>query len=442
MGRRITTRSESCTTRRNLGAYLAGLLSLATLPVAALDFSVSGFGTLGYARSDRSYAYQRFIDDGGTLSRDSLAGLQVDAKFADQFGATLQVKAAPAMTNDKQYEGTVSWAFLSWRPSNDWLIRAGRQRIPLYLYSQSFDVGVTYDFARLPTEMYSISPNNDFDGLSFSKNWGLDSGDLTLDGFWGKSKADIRVWLRDNIPPVQSAGPIFRALELKGGGLALSYKQNENVYRVGVGRVVIGERNGVSSIPTTFPFVTLFPGVGYYQVDAALPGPGIPTISRFGYTTATLGADVDAGSGFRAVGELARTFVPQTDVSTQSTRGYASVLKRLEKWTPYVTYAFLRSQARPLNLHNSVNNTTVPAFVPGAVLINASQRAGADGILAYDQSSWAVGTSYAFSATSKLKAEWMRVRIGQTSSLVDAPPASNIRNQHINVLSVSYNFVF
>ena len=84
----------------------------------------------------------------------------------------------------------------------------------------------------------------------------------------------------------------------------------------------------------------------------------------------------------------------------------------------------------------------MPASVPGAVLINASQRAGADGILAYDQSSWAVGTSYSFSATSKLKAEWMRVRIGQTSSLVDAPPASNIRNQHINVLSMSYNVVF
>jgi hypothetical protein len=53
-----------------------------------------------------------------------------------------------------------------------------------------------------------------------------------------------------------------------------------------------------------------------------------------------------------------------------------------------------------------------------------------------------VGTSYSFSATSKLKAEYMRTHIGQVSSLVDAPSGGNIRDQNINVYSLSYNFVF
>mgnify|MGYP006378802773 CR=1 FL=1 len=78
----------------------------------------------------------------------------------------------------------------------------------------------------------------------------------------------------------------------------------------------------------------------------------------------------------------------------------------------------------------------------GAVLINASQRSLADHSFAYDQSSWAVGTSYAFSPTSKLKAEYLRTHIGDMSTLVDAPSGSNIRNQNINVFSLSYNFVF
>ena len=99
-----------------------------------------------------------------------------------------------------------SWAFLSYRPTNDWLIRAGKQRIPLYLYSETVDVGVTYDFARLPTEMYSIISSDDFTGLSFSKNWGMENGDLSLDGYWGKATTDFRVWIRDNIPPVQRSG--------------------------------------------------------------------------------------------------------------------------------------------------------------------------------------------------------------------------------------------
>ena len=189
------------------------------MPAAAIDFSVSGFGTVGYARSDQPYAYQRFIDDSGTFWRDTLAGLQIDATFADKFGATVQFKLAPATNSDDEYKGTVSWAFLSWRPTNDWLFRAGKQRIPLYLYSQTLDVGVTYDFARLPTEMYSISPNNDLVGLSFSKSWGLADGELVLDAYWGKFKADFRFWLRDDIPPVRRcSGQLFASRRTSRAG--------------------------------------------------------------------------------------------------------------------------------------------------------------------------------------------------------------------------------
>src|SRR5438477_4949494 len=220
---------------RYAALLLSVLMDLAALPVAAVDFSVaavdlsvSAFGTLGYARSDQPYKYQRFIDESGTFMRDSLAGLQVDAKLADKFGATVQVKVAPDTTKDNRYEGTVSWAFLSCRPTNDWLIRAGKQRIPLYLYSETVDVGVTYDFARLPTEMYSIISSDDFTGLSFSKNWGMENGDLSLDGYWGKAPADFRAWIRDNIPQVQSSGAVFFEEDVEGEGLVLSYKRNED----------------------------------------------------------------------------------------------------------------------------------------------------------------------------------------------------------------------
>ena len=426
---------------RRAALLLAVLMNLVAIPVAAVDFSVSGFGTAGYARSDQSYTYQRFIDDSGTFWRDSVAGLQVDARLADKFGATVQFKLAPATDSDDEFKGTVSWAFLSWRPTNDWLLRAGKQRMPLYLYSETVDVGVTYEFARLPTEMYSITTNNDAVGLSFSKAWGVQGGDLVLDGYWGKSNADFRFWLRDNIPPFQNSGATFFGEDIKVGGLVLSYKRNEDTYRMAFTRAAIELRDG-TSFPTTFPFVTLAPGIGYYQVDSSLPGPGIPTVDSLTVTIVTLGAEVGLGSGFRVIGELARTFMPNTDISIASTRGYASLLKRMDQWTPYVVYSFLHSQPRVRDLYNNVNYNTVPDFVPGAALINATQRSGADHTFAYDQSSWAVGTSYAFSATSKLKAEYLRTHIGQMSTLVDAPAGSNIRDQNINVFSLSYNFVF
>jgi hypothetical protein len=190
--------------------------------------------------------------------------------------------------------------------------------------------------------------------------------------------------------------------------------------------------------------VTVFPGFGYYQVNASMPGPGVGTKSGFHNTIVTLGADVRFDQGFRATAEFARTYITQSgvDFANASSRGYIGVLKKIEQWTPYVSYAFLHSETGQLSVYNKVNSNTVPNFVPGAVLINASQRVGADLMLPYDQRSWALGTSYSFSASSKLKAELMRTRIGQASSLVDGPPGSNIRNQNINVFSVSYNFVF
>jgi hypothetical protein len=45
-------------------------------------------------------------------------------------------------------------------------------------------------------------------------------------------------------------------------------------------------------------------------------------------------------------------------------------------------------------------------------------------------------------AAQVLKAEWMRVRVGEVSSLVDAPSGADIRNKNINVFSLSYSFAF
>lgn len=408
----------------------------------AADYSISGFGTLGYARSDKPYNYQRFINEGGTLRRDSVAGVQLDARFTETVGATVQLLAAPATDSDSKTDASVAWAFVSLRPTNDLLFRAGKQRIPLYLFSQSYSVGVTFPFARLPTEMYSISPSNEFTGLSASKSWEISGGDLTLDGYWGVSDLDVRFWIRDGIPMVQSPGSQFRKIGVDGGGLAISFRRQDNVLRAGLGKVIVDERHSSNAYPVTYPYVSLFPGIGYYQVNSSLPGPGIPVIDQYGYRTFTLGADLDIGSGFRAIGEFARSYVSDTLFSTQSTRGYLALLRPINKWTPYISYAFLHSEANVLALQRAVNDTTVPGFIPGAAQINLAQRAGADSLLAFDQRSLAIGTSYSLSATSKIKAELMHVRIGQVSSLVDAPPGSNIRNQGINVISVSYSVVF
>jgi len=291
--------------------------------------------------------------------------------------------------------------------------------------------------------MYSISPGNEFSGASFSKSWNFGNADLSIEGYWGATNVDGRFWIRDGMPQVQSAGPIFRTISLTGRGLILSYKKMENTVRFGIHRSVGRQPNG-SPLVATYPFVELFPGVGYFQVDPSMPGPGVPTVDSISNTIATIGADVALGNEYRVIAEFARTYVntPSAVIANASDRGYFAVSKRVGRWTPYVSYAFLRSDSRQLNLFESINKNTVSILIPGAALINASQRIGADSMLTYDQRSLAIGASYSLSATSKIKGELMHARIGRASSMVDGPPSSNIHHHRISVLSLSYSMVF
>lgn len=403
----------------------------------AADFSFSGYGTLGYAKSDKPFGYQRFIDDDGTLKRDTVFGAQLDARFENQIGATVQLKAAPSLSSDSKYDATVAWAFLSYRPSNDWLLRAGKLRIPLYLNSETTDIGATFDFARLPTEMYSISPTTDLNGASFRKNWTQDLGEWVLDGFWGKANIDQRSFSRDGV--VIPRGPSFEPIKITASGFALSLRRDEGSYRLGFNQAVARRANGqpITNRVLFQPIDASLPGAGVYL----LQGPGVQVSDSTNNTAITIGADVSVGAGVRVVGEFARRIV-RSDIGPDTTGGYVSVLKRISNWTVYGTYAHLRSTSGPLNNYTLVNENRVPEFIPNSKFINAGQRAQADYIQAFDQNSWAVGGSYSLTRTSKIKAELQRVHVGQVSFMVDALAGTTVRQQNFNVYSLSYSFAF
>src|SRR6185369_2047376 len=103
--------------------YWLALVLAVPAAADATEFNWSGFGTAGYAISDNANRYQRFITDRGTFNRDSVFGGQLDVKFNQQFGATIQARLAPAADSDSRWEPSLAWAFLSWRPLDDFLLR-------------------------------------------------------------------------------------------------------------------------------------------------------------------------------------------------------------------------------------------------------------------------------------------------------------------------------
>lgn len=407
------------------------------------DFSLSGFGTVGWSQSDQDFTYQRFITQQGTLKRDTRVGLQADWRISPEWYATLQLKLAPSIKSDSRWDISPAWGFVAWRPNDDWLLRAGRLRMPLYLYSESMDVGHTHDMARLPGEMYAAVPVPDFDGLYVSRSWTVGAQadqEITLDAYGGTARTHARIWLRDGLPPVLPAGALFAEVEAEQAGMALTWRTPQLLMRGAVSRSTIDRGMGVA---VTFPYVSLGPGLGYYQSNPALPGPGIPTVPKVSNTLVSAGAELNLGQGWRVTGEFMRNIQHDTEVGADATAGYVAVFKQMGPLTPYASVAGLRSRQLARDWYQRLTANPLPDVIPGGAQINQAQRLAADTFWPSDQHSLALGASYKLGPAMKLKGEWLHTRVNNVSRLVDTPSGSPtpVRRQ-VNVLTVNLDFTF
>lgn len=423
-----------------LAAMAAALLAA---PVArAQEFSWSAFGTIGYAQSNRDYGYMRNIDSSGSFDTDTVLGAQGDLRLNPQWSGTVQLKLAQSLKSDGRWDLTPAWAFVAWRPQDDWLLRAGKMRAPLYLQSESLDVGVTHDMARLPAEMYTLAPSSDFAGVSLAKTWALGERDLALDLYSGEIGTTARFWLRDGAPPQYGVGANFVDVKVRSSGLALTLRSPEGVLRGGIHRIAVRRRDG-TPIATSYPFVEVAPGIGYYQVDPQLPGPGVPVAGTIKNMVYTVGLEQALFPGWRVAAEYARIAQQDTELGSDSHGGYVALLHTMGRLTPYVSWGRLQSSEGTIAWNERLTSNQLPAFIPGADQINAAQRAAGETGYAIDQHSTAVGASYAIDAAQKVKFEWLHTRVGRVSRLVDTPPGQpSPRNTSIDVLSVGYHFSF
>lgn len=425
-------------------AALTALLcsALACAPALAVEAVWSGFATLGYAQSDSPYTYQSSIDEGGTWRRDTRVAGQLDLRLAPQWSATVQAQAAPAEDSDSRWQLHAAWAFVAWRPNNDWLLRAGRVRLPVYLYSESLDIGVASDMARMPHEMYSVLPSNNITGLDVTRSFVVGPYDLGVNVYTGGGRNTLRQWLRDGLPPVQPAGARFTSVDVRMTGVVLTARSDTLTWRLGAHRAHT-EREDGRALPVRYPRVDLGPGLGYWQVDDALPGPGIERVGRIRNLVLTAGAEWQLGQGWRLVGEAVRIVQKDTELGSDSKAGYVALFKRIGAWTPYLSLGLQRSSDEVLNWRQRLHDARVPAALPGAAQINAAQRVAGDAVYAMDQRSLALGASYTLSPRAKVKAEWLHTRIGQASAHFDTPPGQpDPRETGVNTVSLNFAVAF
>lgn len=146
----------------------------------AVDYSLSGFGTVQYTQGDNEEKYLRFINEDGTFKINSILGGQLDVQLNDEFSATVQYVIAPKQRRDESVELDNRWAFIKFKPNDNWHFKLGRQRQNLYLDSENLDVGHTYVPANLNPEVYYNAGVLAVDGFSANYNFEDSAG-----RYWG-----------------------------------------------------------------------------------------------------------------------------------------------------------------------------------------------------------------------------------------------------------------
>jgi hypothetical protein len=166
-------------------------MSLAAVSIPAFsavditeNFSISGFGSTSWARSDNDMPVMinRNVSDENCFDCDTTFGVQLDY-FYEAFKASVQVVKRP---QDHWSEPQLEWAYLGYS-IGDFEFRGGRLRLPLFLASEYYYVGHAYTMARPNEEVYnSILGITAFNGASVTWNYGInDELQLALTPFVG-----------------------------------------------------------------------------------------------------------------------------------------------------------------------------------------------------------------------------------------------------------------
>jgi hypothetical protein len=90
-------------------------------------------------------------DEDIDFAPESLIGLQFSADLLDGLSVTAQLVSRGA--ND--FKAKFEWAYVSYELNENWTIQAGRKRLPLFYYSDFFDVGYAYTWIRPPADNYT-----------------------------------------------------------------------------------------------------------------------------------------------------------------------------------------------------------------------------------------------------------------------------------------------
>lgn len=149
-----------------LAACIGAAALLTGLPSQAQDkIEWSGFGNIAAGMTtgsdDQLFGYDNDLD----FNPETLFALQAKASLSDKLTVTTQLMSR----GSDDFDLGVEWAYLQYQLSDSTSVNMGKLRLPLYIYSDSLDVGYSYHWLRTPQSVYRVAFDN-YTGVSVQHN--------------------------------------------------------------------------------------------------------------------------------------------------------------------------------------------------------------------------------------------------------------------------------
>lgn len=390
----------------------------------AAIFSYKGFGTLATTGTDtdaigfrRDISTSRGATKSWDLTTDSRLGIQLDAKFSDQFDATLQWTARDRTGNF--FEQNLDLAFLRWRIQPDLDVRFGRVSTDVFMLSDHRNVGYAYPWIRPPHEFYASVPLYHYDGVDITKKFEIDGGYLSVKTFGGYSLSELIVSDEKNSFSQESI--VFSS--------SLTYEKGDWRTRLGYAHLdLISEPKALSDKRA----VIANPIVGLVWPDIKQL---LPYFNLIGSTIhyGDIGVAYDDGEWLaQAEASYAGSNTP---FFPDAASGYLNLGRRFSSFTFYTLLGISKSIDTKINIPRPL--ISVPQTV-------AAQKRF-DGALNHngiDEKSVSLGLRWDFHTNMAFKAQWSHYWLGNNGAQNWVKDTNQVAPDNVNVFSVGIDFLY
>ncbi|WP_417593846.1 hypothetical protein [Oceanospirillum sp.] len=148
----------------------------------------NGFFSVAYGIADNDSGYAGYTED-GTFTNESLFGLQGTFSISDKTDVTMQLVGR----SDDNWEPNFEWAYISHQVSSNLKARAGKMRLPFFMYSDSLEVGYAQPWARPPIDVYGGIPITSYTGVDAIYDVNYDLSTLSLQAFTGETSDTVDI---------------------------------------------------------------------------------------------------------------------------------------------------------------------------------------------------------------------------------------------------------